>query len=78
MEPARTHIKNDNEAQLTITYQQVAVIFLEELNILYEHKMLYLAEGNEDYKKRFINGKVPVIEDPNTGVVLWKSGAIIE
>ena len=54
------------------------MINLEELNVPYEHKMLYLAEGNEDYKKRFIHGKVPVIEDPDTGVVLWKSGAIIE
>ena len=46
------------------------MIVLEELNVPYEHKMLYLSDGNGDYKKRFINGKVPVIEDPNTGVVL--------
>ena len=24
------------------------------------------------------NGRVPAIEDPNTGVTLWESGAIIE
>lgn len=24
------------------------------------------------------NGRVPVIEDPNTGITLWESGAIIE
>lgn len=24
------------------------------------------------------NGRVPTLEDPNTGIVLWESGAIIE
>jgi glutathione S-transferase len=24
------------------------------------------------------NGRVPAIEDPNTGITLWESGAIIE
>ena len=25
-----------------------------------------------------VNGRVPAIEDPNTGVVIWESGAIVE
>lgn len=24
------------------------------------------------------NGRVPAIEDPNTGITLWESGAIVE
>jgi len=30
------------------------------------------------FEKININGRVPAIEDPNTGVTLWESGAIIE
>lgn len=30
------------------------------------------------YSKICVNGRVPTIEDPNTGVILWESGAIIE
>lgn len=32
----------------------------------------------EPFEKLNPNGRVPAIEDPNTGVVLWESGAIIE
>ena len=28
--------------------------------------------------KKSPNGRVPVIEDPNTGITLWESGAILE
>jgi glutathione S-transferase len=30
------------------------------------------------YEKISVNGKVPAIEDPNTGIALWESGAIVE
>lgn len=30
------------------------------------------------FEKICINGRVPAIEDPNTGITLWESGAIIE
>lgn len=32
----------------------------------------------EPFTKLNPNGRVPVIEDPNTGITLWESGAIIE
>ena len=30
------------------------------------------------FEKLNPNGRVPVIEDPNTGITLWESGAIVE
>lgn len=30
------------------------------------------------FEKLNPNGRVPAIEDPNTGIILWESGAIIE
>jgi glutathione S-transferase len=30
------------------------------------------------FEKINVNGRVPAIEDPNTGITLWESGAIIE
>ncbi|KAI1303830.1 glutathione S-transferase [Xylaria venustula] len=56
------------------------VIFLmEELGLNYEIKSFSFA----DVKKRpFIdinpNGRVPAIEDPNTDITLWESGAIYQ
>ena len=32
----------------------------------------------EDFESINMNGRVPAIEDPNTGITLWESGAIIE
>ncbi|KAF2817104.1 glutathione S-transferase [Mytilinidion resinicola] len=57
---------------------KVAII-LEELAILYETSWV----AKEDVKKEpFVlknpNGRVPAIEDPNTGVTLFESGAIIQ
>ncbi|KAI1179100.1 glutathione S-transferase [Nemania sp. FL0916] len=51
----------------------------EELGLNYEIKSFRF----DDVKKEpFIsvnpNGRVPAIEDPNTGLVLWESGAIIQ
>ncbi|KAI1660539.1 glutathione S-transferase [Daldinia decipiens] len=54
-------------------------IILEELDIPFEHKIIVWEEMK---KEPFINinpnGRVPAIEDPNTGITLWESGAIIE
>ncbi|KAJ9636759.1 hypothetical protein H2201_003011 [Coniosporium apollinis] len=58
---------------------KVAII-LEELGLPYETTFIEF----QDMKKegRFIdinpNGRVPAIEDPNTGVAMFESGAIIE
>ncbi|KAI4596313.1 glutathione S- transferase, nitrogen catabolite repression regulator [Pestalotiopsis sp. 9143b] len=54
------------------------VIVLEELQVPYE---IVSFEFEKIKKKPFIdlnpNGRVPAIEDPNTDLVLWESGAII-
>lgn len=57
---------------------KVAIV-LEELGLPYETKL----EGPntlkvEPYVKINPNGRVPAIEDPNTGITLWESGAIVE
>jgi len=57
---------------------KVAII-LEELNIPYDHKIMDMADlKKEPYEKINVNGRVPAIEDPNTGITLFESGAIIE
>ncbi|RYP63031.1 hypothetical protein DL770_009475 [Monosporascus sp. CRB-9-2] len=55
------------------------IIILEELKLPYEIKRVGMAEvKREPYMSLNPNGRVPTIEDPNTGIVLWESGAIIE
>ena len=45
----------------------------------YETKIMDFSELKKDpYEKLNPNGRVPAIEDPNTGINLWESGAIIE
>ncbi|KAI0456311.1 glutathione S-transferase II [Xylaria acuta] len=54
------------------------VLVLEELQVPYEIKSIKFEHIK---KKPFIdlnpNGRVPAIEDPNTDLILWESGAII-
>ena len=54
-------------------------IILEELGVAYETK----DPGMDAIKKKpYIdvnpNGRLPAIEDPNTGITLWESGAIVQ
>ncbi|OTA63672.1 glutathione S-transferase [Hypoxylon sp. EC38] len=54
------------------------VFVLQELQVPYEIKSIKF----DDVKKKPLidvnpNGRVPAIEDPNTGLTLWESGAII-
>jgi glutathione S-transferase len=58
---------------------KVAII-LSELGLSYEE---IFAKDMADLKKKPYtdinpNGRVPAIIDPNTGITLWESGAIIE
>lgn len=53
---------------------KVAII-LEELGVPY--KLTFPAVKEEPYLSINPNGRVPAIEDPNTGITLWESGAII-
>ncbi|KAF2832833.1 URE2 protein [Ophiobolus disseminans] len=55
------------------------IMVLEELELPYKHKLLEMSEiKQEPYIHLNPNGRVPTIEDPNTGITLWESGAIIE
>jgi glutathione S-transferase len=55
------------------------IMVLEELKVPYEVKLLEFPEMKQAaYEKINPNGLVPAIEDPNTGITLWESGAIIE
>jgi glutathione S-transferase len=55
------------------------IFILEELGLNYEIKSFSFADVK---KKPFTdvnpNGRVPAIEDPNTGLTLWESGAIYQ
>ncbi|EPS34289.1 hypothetical protein PDE_09253 [Penicillium oxalicum 114-2] len=55
------------------------VILLEELDLPYVREAVDFADAK---KEPFIsinpNGRLPAIEDPNTGMTLWESGAILE
>lgn len=57
---------------------KVATI-LTELSVPYEATYIPFNElKGPEYTKVNPNGRVPAIEDPNTGIKLWESGAIIE
>ncbi|KAG6026035.1 hypothetical protein E4U41_001373 [Claviceps citrina] len=57
---------------------KVAII-LEELNLPYETKMLdFSTVKAEPFISLNPNGRVPGLEDPNTEISLWESGAIID
>jgi len=57
---------------------KVAII-LEELNVPYHSELLdFSVVKQEPFISVNPNGRVPAIEDPNTGAVVWESGAIIE
>ncbi|CAI7657615.1 unnamed protein product [Penicillium pancosmium] len=55
------------------------VMILEELKVPYEPKLIDSADlKKEPYESLNPNGRVPTIEDPNTGLTIWESGAIID
>lgn len=57
---------------------KVAII-LEELCLPYEAIAVPISEAKKpEYVAINPNGRVPIIHDPNTGITLWESGAIIE
>lgn len=54
-------------------------MLFNELNLPYESKFLQFPDmKKQPYESVNINGRVPAIEDPNTGITLWESGAILE
>lgn len=58
--------------------RKVAII-LVELGLPYDTVVIDKADLKKTaYEKICINGRAPAIKDPNTGITLWESGAIIE
>ena len=54
-------------------------IMLEELGLPYEAISVLLTEVKKpEYVAINPNGRIPAIYDPNTGITLWESGAILE
>ncbi|KAL6400032.1 glutathione-s-transferase theta, gst [Ilyonectria robusta] len=57
---------------------KVALV-LEELGLPYQNKWADFAQiKKEPFLSLNPNGRVPALEDPNTGISLWESGAIID
>lgn len=55
------------------------LMILEELKIPYETKPIELGDlKKEPYESINPNGRVPALEDLNTGITIWESGAILE
>lgn len=54
-------------------------IILEELSLPYESEYVDFSRiKQEPFISVNPNGRVPAIEDPNTGLTVWESGAIVE
>lgn len=54
-------------------------IILEELDLPYQVTPIPLSDVKRpEYVAINPNGRVPAIHDPNTGITLWESGAIVE
>jgi glutathione S-transferase len=52
---------------------------LEELGLLYDTKNVPMSELKQpEYTAINPNGRLPSLADPNTGITVWESGAIIE
>ncbi|KAF4980368.1 hypothetical protein FZEAL_3598 [Fusarium zealandicum] len=57
---------------------KVALV-LEELSVPYETRFVaFTSVKEEPFTRLNPNGRLPAIEDPNTGLTLWESGAIVE
>ncbi|MCJ1282249.1 hypothetical protein MMC26_001572 [Xylographa opegraphella] len=55
------------------------VIILEELGVKYDTVYVDMADMHTPkFEPINPNGRTPAIEDPNTGITLWESGAIIQ
>ncbi|KAF2661055.1 glutathione S-transferase [Lophiostoma macrostomum CBS 122681] len=55
------------------------VIVCEELGLPYDFKVLpYAKLKSKPYTDINPNGRAPAIQDPNTGLTIWESGAILE
>lgn len=52
---------------------------LDELQLPYELRMIDFADVKKSpYVDLCLNGRTPTLQDPNTGITIWESGAILE
>lgn len=55
------------------------ILLCKELGLPYETELIPISDAkNPNYVAINPNGRLPAIQDPNTGLTLWESGAIIE
>lgn len=55
------------------------IMILEELGLPYEHVPIEFKDVKQpEYLAINPNGRLPAIHDPNSGLTLWESGAIVE
>ena len=70
--PKRPRSPAASLAKLSSGYRKVATI-LEELHIPYNWSVIEFSKVKEEaYLKITPNGRLPAIQDPNTGVTLWE------
>lgn len=66
-------------SSVTDRYKRKVVIILKELDLPYETEFVDFALiKQKPYTDINPNGRVPSITDPNTGITLWESAAIVE
>lgn len=78
-------LRNSRMEPITVFISQMGpnpwkvVLMLEELQLPYKTEFVDFSEvKKEPYVNINPNGRLPAMQDPNTGIQIWESGAIVE